>query len=95
MDDSLSAMRLFLSGGADIARLSGKPSSMVAGTIIPTLPIACPISAAIILPSTPARGPLMTAGSEVALSMAVEREWIADKGDRYRHPGMGAAAARD
>lgn len=79
MDDSLSAMRLFLSGGADVA--ADYPASRHQWLIEnhPDLAHSVPYLGSYYFAFNTRRPPFDNADVRVALSMAVEREWIAEK----------------
>lgn len=79
MDDSLSAMRLFLSGGADVA--ADYPASRHQWLMDnhPDLAHSVPYLGSYYFAFNTRKAPFDDGRVRTALSMAVEREWIAEK----------------
>ncbi|QTD57114.1 peptide ABC transporter substrate-binding protein [Parasphingorhabdus cellanae] len=79
MDDSLSAMRLFLSGGADIA--ADYPASRHKWLVEnhPDLAHSVPYLGSYYFAFNTRKAPFDDSRVRTALSMAVERKWIAEK----------------
>ena len=79
MDDSLSAMRLFLSGGADIAADYPASRHQWLEENHPTLAHSVPYLGSYYFAFNTRAPPFDDRRVRTALSMAIEREWIADK----------------
>ncbi|WP_339693709.1 peptide ABC transporter substrate-binding protein [uncultured Parasphingorhabdus sp.] len=79
MDDSLSAMRLFLSGGADIAADYPASRHQWLKEKHPTAAHSVPYLGSYYFAFNTRAPPFDDRRVRTALSMAVEREWIADK----------------
>jgi oligopeptide transport system substrate-binding protein len=79
MDDSLSAMRLFLSGGADIAADYPASRHQWLKDNHPAAAHSVPYLGSYYFAFNTRAPPFDDGRVRVALSMAVEREWIADK----------------
>ena len=79
MDDSLSAMRLFLSGGADIAADYPASRHQWLQQNHPTAAHSVPYLGSYYFAFNTRMSPFNDRRVRVALSMAVERDWIADK----------------
>ncbi len=79
MDDSLSAMRLFLSGGADIAADYPASRHQWLKENHPDAAHSVPYLGSYYFAFNTRMPPFDNRGIRTALSMAVEREWIADK----------------
>ena len=79
MDDSLSAMRLFLSGGADIAADYPASRHQWLKDNHPAAAHSVPYLGSYYFAFNTRSPPFGDSKVRIALSMAVEREWIADK----------------
>ena len=79
MDDSLSAMRLFLAGGADIAADYPDSRHRWLNRKYPNLARSVPYLGSYYFAFNTRRPPFDDKRVRLALSMAVEREWIAEK----------------